>query len=122
MNIIFFDDNCLICNSFVRLLIKLDKKDQLYFASLKSGTAEERLGDRFSQIDSVIYSKNNREYLYSDAVIEILLDLNVKVKFLKLIPKKIRDGLYHFVARNRHRLKKQKCELPDARMREKILR
>lgn len=122
MNIVFFDDDCLICNGAVRLLIRLDKADQLHFAALKSETAQQKLVNKALQsIDSVIYLRENETFIYSEAVIEILLDLGFNVRFLKRVPATIRDSLYKLIARNRHLFTRQACPLPTAAMRKKML-
>ncbi|GGB03999.1 DUF393 domain-containing protein [Macrococcus hajekii] len=121
MNIIFFDNECLICNRFVQLLHRIDHQNQLYFASLNSQTANRYLKNNYNQIDSVIYRKNGQIFIYSDAVIEILIDVGIKVTPLKRIPKFIRDTLYQFVARNRHYISKNSCLLSDPQLKTKIL-
>ncbi|TDM14309.1 thiol-disulfide oxidoreductase DCC family protein [Macrococcus bovicus] len=122
MNIVFFDDDCLICNGAVRLLIRLDQADQLHFAALKSETAQRKLANKALQsIDSVIYLREDEAFIYSEAVIEILLDLGFNVRFLKVVPTTIRDSLYKLVARNRHHFTRQACPLPTAAMRKKML-
>ena len=37
--VIFFDDVCVMCNSFVNLLLKVDRKEQFLFAPLNGETA-----------------------------------------------------------------------------------
>lgn len=126
MNIIFFDDDCLICNKFVRLIINLDKNNNLFFSSLSSDTAESINIIKINpQIDSVIYKKNNSEFIYSDAVLEILKDLGINLWILRVIPKNIRDIYYKIIAMFRKKFNfsfsDKKCELPPHNIRKKFL-
>lgn len=126
MRIIFFDDECLMCNSFVKLLIKLDYKDTLKFAALNSNTSAAVITNKdYTKLDSVIYKKDLQEYIYSDAVIEIMSDVIINVRFLKLIPKKLRDACYKIVAKYRKYIRlnttKQSCDVPSIKYKEKFL-
>lgn len=122
MKIVFFDDQCLVCNRTVRLLIKLDKHDQLRYASLHSSASAQYLEQvTLEDIDSIIYYNNGEIFIYSMAVIEILKDLGFKVAFLKWIPTFIRDNIYQIVARNRYRLNNMSCPILTEQMKGKML-
>ena len=41
--VIFFDDVCVMCNGFVNLLLKVDRREQFLFAPLKGETASKLL-------------------------------------------------------------------------------
>ncbi|TDL98222.1 DUF393 domain-containing protein [Macrococcus brunensis] len=84
MNIIYFDDQCLICNRFVKIISTLDVEDKLHFAALHSKIADQKLAHRFYAVDSVIYLRDREVYIYSDAVIAILKDLHINVTLLGL--------------------------------------
>ncbi|ULG71232.1 thiol-disulfide oxidoreductase DCC family protein [Macrococcus brunensis] len=122
MNIIYFDDQCLICNRFVKIISTLDVEDKLYFAALHSKIADQKLAHRFDAVDSVIYLRDREVYIYSDAVIAILKDLHINVTLLKLIPLNIRNSLYQYVAKKRYLFRRNYCEIPDARLKMKILK
>ncbi|NMB81613.1 MAG: DUF393 domain-containing protein [Ignavibacteria bacterium] len=119
--IIFFDGNCNLCNGFVRFLIRIDKKKIFRYLSLNSKTAlqlpqlKEYLIPPFQTV--ILYQKNNL-FTQSDAVIEIISQLNYPWKFfwiITFIPKKIRDWFYKIISRNRYKIfgRNDNCELWD---------
>lgn len=118
MNIIFFDGVCNLCNSTVDLVVKLDKKKRMKYASLQSHYAKNLLSLKdLTDLDSIIFFKDGEKYYRSDAVIYILLSLYPRLqilKFLIYIPKPFRDSLYKMIARNRYKIfgKKDICRIP----------
>lgn len=117
--IILFDGVCNLCNGTVDFLMKQDRKKQFRFAPLQSETGE-LLTQQFQipeNSDSVILIKSNTVYFKSDVVIEISGMLHYPWKMgviIKIIPKKIRDKLYDWIAKNRYRWfgKKDTCRIP----------
>jgi predicted DCC family thiol-disulfide oxidoreductase YuxK len=128
--VIYFDGVCNLCNGFVSLMIKIDRKAKFTFAPIQGKTAKENQLE-FSELkegeQSIVYidSKNNK-YQRSNAVIQILNDLfffGFIFQVFKLIPTKFRDMIYSFVAKNRYRIfgKKSSCRLPSSEERERFL-
>ena len=120
-HIIFFDGVCNMCNSFVRLIIKLDYKEQFVFCPISSKKGQ-KIINKFSldlkNIDSILLLKNNKITLKSEAVIEILVSLNLLFRFfliLKILPSKLLDLIYDFIAKYRYKLfgRKESCIIPD---------
>ena len=91
------------------LLIKIDKKKKLKFASLQSDFAKEKLQEiNFTAaINSLIFLKNNTPYFYSDATAFLLIEIGGEYtligKIILLFPKFIRDAVYQFIANNRYK-------------------
>jgi predicted DCC family thiol-disulfide oxidoreductase YuxK len=115
---ILFDGFCNLCNGTVDFLIKKDHNKQFTYISLQSESG--KLLIREFQIpinvDTVILIKLNRVYFESDAVIEIAGRLSYPWKLVvcaKYIPKKIRDGIYRLIAKNRYRWfgKRETCRV-----------
>lgn len=121
--ILFFDDECLLCNTFIKLLLKLDRNASLKYTSLLGKTAEKILPQEYktnksSELPSVIYFKNGKFHLRSNAILEAISDIYWPYKIVKLsyiIPRIIRDFIYDLVANNRYKLfgKQDYCSLPD---------
>ncbi len=118
--IILFDGICNLCNGTVDFLLKHDCKKQFRFASIQSEAAQ--LLFRKSQIpddtDSVVLIKSNQVFIESDAVIEIARMLHFPWKMIvifRIVPKKMRDYIYRWIARNRYQWfgKRDDCRLPD---------
>lgn len=106
--VILFDGVCNLCNGTVDFLMKRDRKKQFRFASLQSETGEFlRLQYRIpADSDSVILIKSETVFFKSDAAFEIagMLPYPWKIAaFLKVIPKKIRNRIYDWIAKNRYR-------------------
>jgi len=120
-SIILFDGICNLCNGTVDFLLKKDRKKQFRFITLQSDTGK-WLTRKFQippETDSVILIKQNRAYFESEAVVEIAGMLPFPWKLgaiIKIIPKKIRDGLYRQIAKNRYRWfgKGDKCRIMSA--------
>ena len=120
-HIIFFDGVCNMCNSFVRLIIKLDYKEQFIFCPISSKKGQKIINKfnlELKNIDSILLLKNNKITLKSEAVIEILVSLSLLFRFfliLKILPPKLLDRQYDFIAKHRYKLfgRKESCIIPD---------
>ena len=118
--IVLFDSQCLICNGFVRWIIKLDQKQLLKFSGLQSDKAQHEIARRhipMPENDSVVLLLPDGYYLESNAIIEILKMTgrsSLLASLVSRIPQKWRDTTYHWVARNRYRFYKKRdhCPMP----------
>ena len=118
-NIIYFDGVCGLCNSFVRLLLKIDKKYQLKFTTLQGKTGQELLKKiqfHQSDFDTVIFQKNEQVYTRSTAVFEIFKTVGGFWKFFlifKILPISFTDHIYRQVAKRRFNLfgKLDQCDI-----------
>lgn len=126
-NIIFFDGYCVLCNGFVDFLIRIDKKDLLFFAALQGSTAKKILNERYLKIDTVVFKNEKGEiFVKSQAVLQILKTLGgfwTVFFVVKILPKVFLDFIYDKVAANRFDWfgKRNSCRLPDKDEKEKIL-
>jgi predicted DCC family thiol-disulfide oxidoreductase YuxK len=129
-NIILFDGVCNLCESSVLFVIKHDKKDIFRFVALQSDLGKEiieHIGLSKKNIDSVILYEPGISYNYkSSAAIEIANDLGGFFHFgtvFKLIPNRLRNLLYDYIARNRYLWcgKKDSCLLPTEEIKSKFL-
>lgn len=74
--IIFFDGDCLICNRFVQMLLKIDRKNKFHFSSLQSDFALDRLISLPKNTDSIVYLSPRGLYIKSEAILDICKDLS----------------------------------------------
>lgn len=117
--VILFDGFCNLCNGTVDFLIKKDRKKLFIYVPLQSETGKFFI-QKFQipvNTDSVILINENKVYFESDSVIAIAGLLSYPWKlgiFGKFIPKKIRDGFYRLIAKNRYRWfgKRKTCRIP----------
>ena len=116
--IVFFDGVCNFCNGSVNLLLKLDRRHKLRFASLQGETAKEELHpDVLTNFDSIVFLKDGQVFFRSQAVFGILMTIGGLWKLMAIfyiIPICWRDWLYNFIAKNRYKWfgKKEACRLP----------
>ncbi|WP_370528498.1 thiol-disulfide oxidoreductase DCC family protein [Flavobacterium sp. CLA17] len=120
-----------MCNSFVLFLLKQDKSARMHFISLQSEKAKTMLKEynvivNSNNMTSIYYLKNKTVKSHSSAIISIFYDLGFPWKIVilfKIIPKKIRDTAYHFIAINRYRFfgKQESCALLSTEDRKRIL-
>lgn len=107
--LILIDGECVLCSRSAQFIA--DKTDNYRFATLQSAQEFKKGLDS----DSVVLIKNGEAYRKSDAVIEVMKDLDFNpylVKFSNLVPKTLRDLIYGFVAKIRFKLfGKKKCRL-----------
>ena len=116
-NIIYFDGICGLCNSFVKLLLKIDS--DLKFATLQ-GVSGQKLLNKMnfsnSDFDTVIFQKNDQIYTRSTAVFEIFKTIGGFWKILLIfsfLPISITDQLYRYIALKRFKVfgKLDQCDI-----------
>lgn len=128
--IILFDGVCNLCNSFVNLVIRQDKKDRFRFASLQSEIGKELMKERNldpDKLDSIILiNPGVAYYLKSTAALQIAKHLSGGYKLLSyfsFLPENFRNFIYTYVANNRYKWygKKEQCMLPSPEIKAKFL-
>lgn len=127
--IVFFDGVCNLCNSSVRLLIKMDRKERLKFSSLQSSFAKELVSKFYESKDlpdSILFFNDGKFHSKSEALIEIFKILDAPFKYFSLfgfLPGLVLDTLYDLVARNRYRVfgKMEECMIPDQKWKNRFI-
>ena len=117
--LVLFDGVCNLCNGTVNFILKRDRKKQFRFVASQS-KAGKFLIKKFNippTTDSVILIFRNRIFIESDAAIEIVKLLPSPWKMALIfntIPKKPRDKIYRWIAKNRYKWfgKKETCRVP----------
>ncbi len=115
--IIYFDGICGLCNSFVKLLLKVDS--DLKFATLQGECGQKLLNKMNfsnSDFDTVIFQKNDQIYTKSTAVFEIFKTIGGFWKILlifSLLPISITDQIYRYIALKRFKIfgKLDQCDI-----------
>lgn len=128
-SIILFDGVCNFCNRTINIILKYDKQAYFQIAASQSNAGNNllqqfKLDQKASA--SVILIDQEKVYTKTDAVIQIANRLSGWPKlfrFIKFIPKPIRDFGYDLIAKNRYALfgKKDNCMIPDASIRHRFL-
>lgn len=125
---ILFDGTCGLCHRMVRFTLSRDKKNQFQYHPLQSDIAKNllhHLPAKQLSMDSIVFIDNDRYYFESDAflyMVRYLPGLWPILFSLTIIPAVIRNVIYRFVARNRHRWfgEVQSCPLPNNKQQKKI--
>lgn len=130
LKIVFFDGYCNLCNGIVNWILKVDKSQEIKFASLQGETAKKYLIDNsklyISNVSTLVYLKDKIQYDKSNAILNILVDLGAVWKFVKILfilPKPFRDFLYILIAKNRYRIfgKSETCRRPTEQEKNRLL-
>jgi predicted DCC family thiol-disulfide oxidoreductase YuxK len=126
--VIFFDDVCIMCNSFVNLLLKVDRKEQFLFAPLTGETASKLLPPLSDDPTkwSMVYVDEAGIHEQSDASLEVYRRMGGiwwLLSLARFIPRWIRNPAYRVLARNRYRWfgKRDTCRMPSPRERQRFL-
>ena len=126
--VIFFDDVCVMCNSFVDLLLRVDRRQRFFFAPLRGETAGKLLPPLPEDASkwSMVYVDEAGIHDESDASLEVYRRLGGLWSLLslaRLVPRVIRNSVYRVIARNRYRWfgKRDTCRILSATERERFL-
>jgi predicted DCC family thiol-disulfide oxidoreductase YuxK len=121
--VLFFDGNCAFCSKSVQQVVRFDAQERISFAPLQGELATEKGFSGYAADTNgsmvLMRESDGRVFMHSDALIELARALggywNV-FRIARWIPRWIRDGVYRWIARNRHRFmgKTEACMLPDA--------
>ena len=121
--IVFFDGVCNFCNFTVDFIWRHNKKRNLFYASLQSDFAKEKLlkrGVDNMTLQTIYYYDGYRFYEKSQAVFMILTSLDgivypLLAKIALIIPRFISDYLYDIISKNRYSImgKRDSCRIPS---------
>lgn len=124
--IVLFDTNCLLCNKTVQVLLKADIKQRLKFAGLSSSVGREVL-ERFSiDSDSVVLYYKGKTYIKSNAFFVMARILGFPYSLFlvfKIIPVRIADIIYDWIAKNRINWfgRTDQCLIPQKKYTDRII-
>lgn len=139
--VLFYDGICGFCAASVRFVLRHDRKGTLFFAPLQ-GTLGARILSRHPElaaVDSMIWldpadsvrGTLEQVSIRSTAALKVVRYLGGWWRLLLvgcLVPRPVRDALYAWVARHRHRMRRgerdgdgDQCEIPDESVRKRFL-
>jgi len=127
--VVFYDEECGLCDHTVSWLMARDRAGRLRFAPLQGETARSA-GIRAEAGEpneaSMALLDAHGLWRHSDAALRSVAALGGGYRSLHLLracPRFLRDGLYRFVARNRYRWfgKRHTCRLPTRAELERLL-
>jgi predicted DCC family thiol-disulfide oxidoreductase YuxK len=117
--ILFYDGACGLCARSVQWCLDHDRRGRLRFAPLQGATyAALAVDEKPMELDTVVLFDAGRLHVRGDAALRILRHVGGGWAVLgaigRIVPAFVRDGLYRFVARRRHRWfdANDRCRLP----------
>ncbi len=121
-SIIVFDGACVLCSHWVDFILRHDAGGRFQLAAMQGTNGRTLLANHGLSPDdpaSLLLVQGDRGYIDTDAIIRVLQNFGAGWRLLgnllKLVPHRIRDLLYRWLARNRYQLfgKRSHCQLPD---------
>jgi predicted DCC family thiol-disulfide oxidoreductase YuxK len=125
--VIVFDGVCVLCNGWVRFLLRRDR-GRYRFAPMQSSAGRALLVAHGLDADdpsSFLLLEQGRAFTDSDAIVRVLAGLGGAWKLAALlawVPRAVRDPLYRLMARNRYRwFGTTSCTIPSESQRTRFL-
>ncbi|MFC5520990.1 thiol-disulfide oxidoreductase DCC family protein [Polaromonas jejuensis] len=120
--IVVFDAQCLLCNGWVRFLLRHDQRRVLRFASIQGAHGQAllaRAGLKVEGLQTLLLVDGDRILQHTAALLRMCHALGGpwRLAWLAwLIPAPLRDALYRFLARHRYQWfgRSETCLLPPA--------
>ncbi|MEM7364029.1 MAG: DCC1-like thiol-disulfide oxidoreductase family protein [Pseudomonadota bacterium] len=127
--ILVYDGECNLCNGVVRFILKYEAAPALRFAPSDTMIGESLCSDSgiAGAPDETFLLWRDSVYLErSDAALAVCGYLRVPWRWtehLRIVPKRLRDGVYRLIARHRYRIfgRRQSCHIPDGHQRARFL-
>ena len=125
--LLFYDGYCNLCNSSVQFVLKHEKNADILFASLQSETGKHLLSEHhLENVDSVVLKTEKGIFVKSDAALETARYLKAPyrwVRVFKIIPVKLRNLIYDFIAGRRYKVfgKTDTCRLPSQEEKDRFI-
>lgn len=115
-NLVFYDGDCGFCNSSVQFILS-KKKKPFYFIPLQAERTRDLLNpfEITINLDTIYFLSEGKLYDRSSAALRIAKGLKGLYPLLfafYIVPKFIRDAIYNFIARRRHKLRAGYCMIP----------
>ena len=118
--IVVFDGQCLLCNAWVRFLLRHDQRGVFRFAAIQGRTGQallQQAGLQLEGLQTLLLVDGVKSWQHTAAILRILHHLGWpwRAAWLGwLVPAVLRDPLYRWVARHRYRIfgRTETCMVP----------
>ena len=125
-NIIFYDDNCVLCSHSIQFLIKKDLQNQFVFAPLQGKLAKKSIDLIYiKKLDSFVILSNCNSYVKARAIKFIIRHLETLsfYKWVLFIPNPILDLAYSFIGKIRYKVfgKSKNCLYLNKKIRNRFI-
>ncbi len=120
--IVVFDAQCLLCNGWVKFLLRHDQRGVFRFAAIQSRTGQallQQAGLQVEGLQTLLLVDGPTRWQHTAAILRILHHLGWpwRAAWLGwLVPAVLRDALYRWVARHRYRVfgRTETCMVPPS--------
>lgn len=127
--VILFDGVCNLCNASVNFVIDRDPDAVFRFGALQSVEGKKLLRDagvNDTWLDSIVLIDHGHLYTASDAALRIASRMPFPwpaMRIFRIVPRKIRDAVYNWIARNRYRWfgKQDACRIPTPELKARFI-
>lgn len=128
--VVLFDGWCVLCNGWAEFVARRDHGRRIRFATLQSPAGRELLAahgmDHDTAPDSVVLIDAGQAWRSSTAALRVVRHLAWPwplVYGLVLIPRPLRNAIYHWVGNRRYRWfgRRDTCGITSERVRQRIL-
>jgi predicted DCC family thiol-disulfide oxidoreductase YuxK len=127
--VIVFDGHCVLCSANARFILRNDRHGHFRLAAMQGAVGAAILrgcGVDPEDPETLIVIEGGMASRNSDAVIAIWRRLGWPwgaLAISRIVPRRLRDTVYCWVARNRYRLfgRNEQCFVPDPRWTDRIL-
>ena len=126
---IIFDGVCVLCNGWVKFVLRFDRRENFHFVIAQSELGEDiyaQLGLKSDDYDTFIIVKNGEMFTKLDGVFALMSGIGWPWKILsigKILPKPLKDWMYDRVAKNRYALfgKRDTCMMPSPEVKARFI-
>jgi predicted DCC family thiol-disulfide oxidoreductase YuxK len=131
--VIVFDGVCVLCNGWVRFLLRHDRRQRYRFAPMQGPVGRALLAGNGLDPDDPVsfllieYDRGPAPRVSTDtaAILRVVAGLGGAWRLARiaaLVPRRLRDPLYRVVARNRYRWfgRHPACQVPSSSERERF--
>lgn len=124
--VILFDGECNLCNRAVDFVLRRDRAGRYRFAALQSPAAARMRAGVLPNGDTLHLIDAAGHHVRSTAVLRIAAGLGRPwswLRVLEIVPRRLRDAVYDFIARRRVRWfgRRSSCRLPSPSERARFL-
>ena len=105
--ILLFDNGCKLCISSVKFVTKGDPQQKIKQIQLQSPEGQIIIAahPQLQNINSIVFIIDQQLLIESDAIIQLAKQLSFPYYLMAagvIVPKKWRDGIYRWIAKNRY--------------------
>ncbi len=125
--VIVYDGDCVFCSRSMAWIVAHDSRDLIRLTACTSATGSGLMlehGIDPADPSTFLAVIDGKPFTRSEAMLAIvpLLDVSAQpLRTMRLVPRAVRDAVYGWTARNRRRLVRGECPVPDAAMRRRMI-